>query len=455
MASTPTTLARPGLPGFERFAPPARGGVDLLFVAGEHSGDEHAARLAQGILARRRGLRICAIGGQRLAAAGAQVLHDPTGVASIGYADVIRRYASYYRPFFRETVRWISEHRPAAICLVDYGGFNLRLASALREAGLSAKGGGAIRVLYYISPQVWASRAGRRFKLARSVDAMAVIFPFEPAAYADTGLPVEFVGHPFAAPDYSPPVAYDPSGPILLLPGSRRKPVQRIFPSFLEAYRSAGIDRRAVVIYPSDEIAGVLRDCLGQGSTGVPGSTGILPVPSIAHGRRSAKREDGGTAGVVPKEWPRREPFGAAEGTNAGAPRVDLVRGGGAVPVPASAVLTSSGTMSVHCALAGIPGAVAYRADGLTYLLGRWLVKVPYLGLANLLLGEPMYPEYIQGAATPSALAAELRSCVSDPARAGRTRELAGRLRTLLGKPSGATAVDWLERKLEPSGRAG
>jgi lipid-A-disaccharide synthase len=123
-----------------------------------------------------------------------------------------------------------------------------------------------------------------------------------------------------------------------------------------------------------------------------------------------------------------------------------------AAPVPASAVLTSSGTMSMHCALAGIPGAIAYRASPLTYYIGRLLLNVEYLGIANLLLGEPMYPEFIQHAATPDALAAELRRCVFDPARREKTAAQAARLRTLLEVPAAGTAADWLARAMAPAG---
>ena len=104
--------------------------------------------------------------------------------------------------------------------------------------------------------------------------------------------------------------------------------------------------------------------------------------------------------------------------------------------------------MSLHCALAGIPGAVTYRADPLFYLLGRMLVKVKFIGIANLLLGEAMYPELIQGAATPAALAAELSACVGEPTRRTRTAEQAARLRALLAQPAKGTAADWLAREL-------
>jgi lipid-A-disaccharide synthase len=119
----------------------------------------------------------------------------------------------------------------------------------------------------------------------------------------------------------------------------------------------------------------------------------------------------------------------------------------------ASAVLTSSGTMSLQCALAGIPGAIAYRANPGTYALGRWLVNIEYLGIANLLLNEPMYPEYVQSAATPDALAAELAACIHEPARRERTAAQAGRLRAALGQPAHGTAADWLQRHLRPPAR--
>lgn len=378
-----------------RLPPPAAGGVDLLIVAGEHSGDEHAARLVREARARRPGLTVAALGGPQLAAAGAQLLHDLTASSVVGLVEVLKNY-SFFKALLAETLRWIAAHRPRAVCLVDYPGLNLRLAAALRERGIAAKGGGTVRVLYYISPQIWAWKAGRRFTMARDLDAMAVIFPFEPACYADTPLPVEFVGHPFVAPDYAPPVRYDPRGPVLLLPGSRRQAVGRIFPVLLAGFREFGRGA-AVALYPSDDILAVLR--------------GASPPANVALRHVGEEAREG-------------EPIGA------------------------SAVLTSSGTMSMHCALAGIPGAIAYRANPVTYLLGKMLVRIDYLGIANLLLEEPMYPEYIQGAATPRALAEELRRATDDRGWIARTAAQAGRLRALLSVPATGTAADWLLRRM-------
>jgi len=117
-------------------------------------------------------------------------------------------------------------------------------------------------------------------------------------------------------------------------------------------------------------------------------------------------------------------------------------------PVAAAAVLTSSGTMSMRCALAGIPGVVMYRAHPVEYVLGRMIVKVPYLGIANLLIKEPMYPEYIQGAATPDVLAKELRACLHDPVRREETAIRAEKLRAVLHQPAKGNASDWLLREL-------
>lgn len=379
--------------------PPAGGSPDLLIIAGEHSGDEHAARMVRGLLARQPGLRVCALGGPELASAGAQLLHDLTASSVVGFVEVLRNLR-FFRSLFGATLRWIETHRPRAVCCVDYPGFNLRLARALHDRRLTKKGGGTIRALYYISPQIWAWKAGRRFEMARHLDAMAVIFPFEVKSYGDTALPVEFVGHPFVADDHQSPVRHDAAGPVLLLPGSRRQAVGRIFPILLSAYTKYAADhpeRAAVVLYPSDEIQVLL-------------------------GRLRAKARP------------------------AVAARVELRRTG--APVVAAAVLTSSGTMSMHCALAGIPGAIAYRTNPLTFVFARWLVQVPHIGIANLLLDEPMYPEFIQGAATPARLAPELAAALEDPMRCAQAAEQARRLRAVLQQPATGTAADWLTRQL-------
>jgi lipid-A-disaccharide synthase len=379
----------PSGPALPLLPPPHDGRVDLLVVAGEHSGDEHAARLVTELHAKSPGLAVCALGGKHLAAAGAQLLHDLTASSVVGFVEVLKNY-SFFKALFDETLRWIAEHRPRAVCFVDYPGMNLRLAAALHERGLAAKAGGPVKLLFYISPQIWAWKAKRRFQMARHLDAIACIFPFEVACYADTDAEVEFVGHPFLVADYAAPVRHAPDAPILLLPGSRKQAVARIWPALREGFLAYG-KRPARVIYPSAAIREVIEQ--------------------------------------------------------AGVPRgVELLANTGE-PVAASAVLTSSGTMSLHCALAALPGAIAYRANPLTYLLGRLLVKIPYLGINNLLLKEPMYPEYLQGAASPRALAAELCDCLENPERARKTRTQAESLRAILRQPARGSVADWVLRR--------
>ncbi len=162
--------------------------MDVLVVTGEHSGDEHGARMVRELRAKQPGVTVAALGGPALAAAGAQLLYDLTESSVVGFVEVLKNLPKF-RALFAETLRWITEHQPRAVCFIDYPGFNLRLAAALRERGLSVKGGGKIKTLYYISPQIWAWKAKRRFSMARELDALAVIFPFEVGCYADTTLP--------------------------------------------------------------------------------------------------------------------------------------------------------------------------------------------------------------------------------------------------------------------------
>ncbi len=378
---------------------PVGGRPDLLIVVGEHSGDQQAALAVRALLARRPDLRIAALGGPALREAGAQVLYDMTQAAVVGLVEVVKNLG-YLKELFAKSVEWIREHRPRAVCFVDYPGFNLRMAAKLKELGLSRKGGGEISLLYYISPQIWAWKSKRRFPMAETLDSLAVIFPFEVESYADTDLPVEFVGHPFLGEGFESRLRFDEAGPLLLLPGSRRIAVARIFPVLLDAYEALLRERpeqRAMVFYPDEAILGILREELGRR----PGLAGKIELVEKNH------------------------------------------RAG------ARAVLTSSGTMSLSCALAGIPGVVAYRANALTYAIGRMLLKIPYLGICNLLLQKEMYPEYIQGRATPAALERELRLCLESPERRAETRADAERLREMLSAPAARTVDVWLERHLD------
>jgi len=391
----PSTPALPfELPPPEDGQPP-----DLLVIAGEHSGDQHAARLIERARARQPGLRVAALGGPEMAAAGAQLLLDMTAFSVVGIFEVLRNYG-FFKELFQKTLDWVEKYLPKAICFVDYPGFNLRLAEALHEKKLTQKAGGDVNLLYYISPQIWAWKGKRRFKMAEYLDSLAVIFPFELESYADTRLDPVFVGHPFVAEGAQLPVRYDPGAPVLLLPGSRTAAVGRIYPRMLDAYdalRRSGEERPAVTLYPSAPVREKLESAL-------------YACPNLDK-------------------------------------HVTLKIVGETKPQAASAVLTSSGTMSLACALAGVPGVIVYRAHPLTYLVGRRLVSIAYLGISNLLLKRDSYPEYLQGDANRYALLRELRHCLHNPKRQQQAASDAQELRHLLGEGDHNTAIapeDWL-----------
>lgn len=387
--------AFPNIPA--HFARPRAGEVDVLVVAGEHSGDQHAAKVVGDLRKARPGLRIAAFGGPELRAAGAQLLMDMTTFSAVGIVEILSAYP-FYRKLFARMVDWTTQWKPKVVVLVDYPGLNLRLANELRKAGLSRAGFGETAVIQYVSPQLWAWKPKRRFTMARDLDGVGTIFPFEPAVYADTKLDARFVGHPFAESDHQPGLTYDPEGPVLLLPGSRPKPVRKIFPALVEAFalfRQEHPKRRALVLHTGGEVHAELYRLLAEYGDQAKGID-LRPV---------------------------------SEGPAAGC-----------------AALVSSGTMSLTVALAGIPGAVVYRANPLTWIVGRRLIagRIDDLGIANILLKRQAWPEYLQGACEPVPLAARLRECVENPGPRTQAVADAGELLRMLSVPSGATPAEWV-----------
>ncbi len=163
--------------------------------------------------------------------------------AIVGIFEVLKHY-SELKKLHDEIVNWILKYRPSAVCFVDYPGLNLRLAKKLAEHGVTTKSGGDIRLLYYISPQVWAWKAKRRFEMAGLIDTLGVIFPFEVQTFEGTGLETKFVGHPFLAENYQLPTIYDPDGDVLLLPGSRSGAIARIAPVMFQAFEELLRDQK-------------------------------------------------------------------------------------------------------------------------------------------------------------------------------------------------------------------
>ena len=377
---------------------PSGGGVDILVIAGEHSGDEHASIVIRNLLREHPEVVVSAVGGKHLQAAGAQLLYDLTDLSVVGFYEVLRHYR-YFKRLFHLVADWIEEHQPRAVVFVDYPGFNLRLARELFNRGVGEKAGGKTALLYYISPQVWAWKAKRRFEMARLLDGLAVIFPFEVATFADTELNVTYVGHPFLQSEQNCQLIYHPEARILLLSGSRLETVRRVLPIQLQAFRLLLANhpvRKGRMIYPGQAIRSEIEKIL----TSFPDLEGKLELVKN-------------------------------EGTFRG-----------------SAVMTTSGTMSLRCALAGIPGCVVHKIHPLSYILGKLLVRVPYIGIANLLLNRLCYPEFPQYAAKPAVLAEVMLQCLDDSSVIQKTHRESKELNRILGETIDHTPWTWLKSYL-------
>jgi lipid-A-disaccharide synthase len=368
-------------------------------LAGEVSGDEHGSELVSGLLKRQPDLTISAVGGGELVKKGAHLVYPLVDHAVVGFFEVFKNYQTF-KQIFSATIKWITRFQPKTVLLIDYPGFNLRLARELKKLGLSRKGGGDILVLQYISPQLWAWKPKRRFVMEKILDGLGVIFPFEVACYEDTNLPVSFVGHPFVQPGYENSISYDPKGPLLILPGSRVQPVQRILPVFL--------------------------DTVSQLLEHFPDLETVLPVPDLTI-RNLADH------------------LLSLRSNLKGRVRVVIGKAG----INARAALMSSGTMSLSCAIAGIPGVIAYRAHPLTYLLGRTLIRIPHLGMANILLADdPPYPEFLQGRANGKALSASMTTILKDSHSGENSAAVAKKIIKILQVTTDRGLEDWIGQEI-------
>ncbi|MDR0444988.1 MAG: lipid-A-disaccharide synthase [Puniceicoccales bacterium] len=373
---------------------------DILIIAGEASGDEHAAQMVKDLLQKHSQLSIYAFGGRNLRSVGAHLLYDLTQHSVVGIYEVLK-HLRLFRQLMSAVIAWINTHQPRTVCFVDYPGFNLRIAKELFKRGLSCKNGGDVALYYYISPQVWAWKARRRFSMAEWLDHLAVIFPFEKKVFKDTSLKVSFVGHPLLQTELNLGIFYDPKGPLLLLPGSRVASVRRIFPLMLETFRQlrqSSPQLSAVVLYSDDRVLNELRVV-------------FLKYKDLWQYLRFYHIEDSNLS--------------------------------------YSASLMSSGTMSLKCALAAIPSVIAYKIHPLTYMLAKRFVKIPFIGMANILLKRMSIPEYIQEAAHPDILCGEISECLQDPRRIMKVREDADALKIVLDVKPDMSAADWLYSSLK------
>jgi lipid-A-disaccharide synthase len=378
--------------------------LSICIVAGEPSGDLQGSLLIAAIRRRHPGWQLWGVGGDRMAAVGCDLWQNARDWAVMGFVEVLRSLPKFRRRLL-DLQGEITRRCPDGVILIDFPGFNLKLAERLHAA--------AVPTLYYIVPQIWAWGQRRIEVFRHCIDRTIVVFPFERDFFAAHGVTVDWVGHPLVdsvrmtAPR---PALRERLGVaaeeklVAMLPGSRVQDFHHHLPLFIEAVK-----------------------LLGKSVTGVRWALGL--APSLAgHAEEFRRRVD------------------AAPVTTA---IYDLV-------AAADVVLTKTGTATVECALLGTPMVCAYRTGALNFAIARRLVKVRYIAMPNLIAGRRIVPELVQYAATPEALSAEAAALLADPAATERQREGLAEVRALLGHPGAverAVAVieDWLRVKASPA----
>ncbi|MEW6039824.1 MAG: lipid-A-disaccharide synthase [Pseudomonadota bacterium] len=371
----------------------------VMLVAGEASGDQHAAAMFRELRSLVPQVRGIGMGGPAMREAGIDIRVDSTGLGVIGLAEIARHYGEISRAL--EAMKALARsERPDLLVCVDYKEFNFRLARAAKAAG--------IKVLFYVSPQVWAWRPGRVKSYGRAIDHMAVIFPFEVPFYQRHGIPVTYVGHPLAGK--IAPVAdgartrralgLDETGPwIGLLPGSRGNEIRRLLPMLLQAAERIAKER------PDARFA-------------------LIQAPSVADELLVPALEAAPAPVRVVKER-RHEVLGSCD-----------------------AVITTSGTATLEVALLGVPMAIVYKLAPLSYWLGRLLVTIPFIGLPNILAGRKIVQEFIQHEANAEAVGGEILRILNEPAYALRIRNDLAEVRSRLGEGGGSRRLAELAAEL-------
>ena len=337
--------------------------MKYYLIAGEASGDLHGSRLIQALRTEDPDAHCRAWGGDLMAAEGAQIIKHYRDLAFMGFAEVARNLRTILHNirFCKED---ITAFQPDALVLIDYPGFNLRIARWAKKRG--------IKVFYYISPQIWAWHRSRVHGIKASVNKMFVILPFEKAFYAEYGYPVEFVGHPlldvierFKEGDSQEALPIETTKPLVaLLPGSRKQEIARMLPLMMQM-------------------------------------PGLFPDYQFVVA----------AAPALPESFYRQWMDDAAT-------EVPLIKGKTyQILRQAHAALVTSGTATLETALFGVPQVVCYRGGSLSFFIARRLVKVDHISLVNLILGKPLLTELIQHQCTPQTVQQALEAILEGPQR--------------------------------------
>jgi lipid-A-disaccharide synthase len=345
----------------------------VFLSAGEASGDRLGAGLARELRALRPDVALVGLGGDEMAEAGVRLVRHASSVAVMGIFEVLAHLPLLVGAM-QALENALDDESPDIVVPVDFPDFNLRFAARARARG--------IPVVYYVSPQVWAWRAGRAREIARIVQRMLVLFPFEAEFYERAGIPVTFVGHPAAArrgaaarADVRAIAGLHPDRPLLaLLPGSRRKEVRRLFPVLLGALASL-------------------------------------------------RRERSEIQAVVPRARTLPPGFLESIAARAGEPVTILDGSYPEILDAADAAAVASGTATLDAAMSGLPSVVVYRMQPLSYLLARRLVRIEHIALPNLIAGRRLLPELVQDECSADRVASELARFLDDPGAREHARQ--------------------------------
>jgi len=357
----------------------------IAIIAGESSGDLIGGLFVRAVKEKDPSVSFFGIGGVRMREAGVELQHTTQEMAFLGFTEVLK-HLPFVSRVLNEMEALLRKRKPGLLVLIDYPGFNLRLAERAKRLG--------IPVMYYISPQVWAWGKGRVRKMRRLVDKMVVAFPFEVEIYEKEGIPVEFVGHPLleavksgmTKEGFCFKAGLNAAKPVLgLLPGSRRQEVKKILPVMVEAAKKIDEQR-------SD----------------------VQPVVGMAEG---LEERDFGSARDLPK----------VKGLTYG------------LMASSDLVLVASGSATLETAILGTPMVVVYKTSFLSYQIAKKVVTIPNIALINVVAGKRLVPEFVQGQARPDKVAKAALELLGDSSKREEIKQELKKAVSSLGGP-GASA---------------
>ncbi|MCZ6724093.1 MAG: lipid-A-disaccharide synthase [Gammaproteobacteria bacterium] len=361
----------------------------IMILAGETSGDAHAAEMVERIWQMNPDIRVSGMGMGEMKQAGVDVFYDSSIIAVMGLFEVLKHWGDIRRAMAIVRAR-LDQTRPDLLILVDYPEFNLKMAHHARDLG--------IKVLFYISPQVWAWRPKRINKIGRRIDHMAVIFKFEKAYYERANIPVSFVGHPLvdkvvntrSKQEVKLKLGLDKAAPVIgLFPGSRNSEIDRLLPLMLETAKQMSRKNPQLVF--------------------------VLPVAAALDFEAIQRQCDSSKLNIL---LTRDDLYGLI--------------------ACCEAIISCSGTVTLEIALLGVPMCIVYKMSSLSYQILRRLITIPHIGLVNIVAGKSVVREFLQAEATAENISAEMFRLIDDPTYRQRIKDDLLLVRENLGEGDGS-----------------